>query len=131
MTEAKTNEGDDLNADAIYTAMCWMRGYLNTPEGQAEAAILTARGEVSRWSLTSGTGEAIGGSNPDFDDFDQDQCNEIYPGEHMSVQVGRFLAVKYLYGGEDFAAFIADHHPYDCPTAVALRRFMADPKQGH
>ena len=124
-----TDEGiAKLNPDAIYAALCWMRGYSKSDEGQAAFRALMDQKAGTVESFRSlarevAPGEATVHLIPKFD-FTDDDCDSIYPDEQDSVRMGLEFARHLIWGPPGFLAdgMMAG----DDPLAEALRRYLSD-----
>ncbi len=121
----------DLNADAIYAAMAWVRDEMESPEGQAAyRALLDEKSQKVDFlrSLVAGHDARVH-IRPVFELTD-DQKEEIYPDEIDSVDAGVELARTILFGPAAlWEALISGHQNQEDPIVVAVRRFMMDQAQ--
>ena len=118
-----------LNADAIYAAMVAIRDEVESPEGQAAfRALLEDKAEKVDFlrGLTSGMGTSVH-IRPIFH-LTQDQKENIYPNESVSVDAGVELARTILFGSAKVGELLISGNQDD-PITVAVRRFVADRAQ--
>ena len=123
------NDNSELNSDAIYAAMAFLRDYADSPEGQkAVSALLEQKGDKVDF-MRSIVKEATGAHlhiTPVFDISDE-TIEEIYPGESVSVECGIELGRSVIWGPPAFAtAFLQGTRSEDAPIREALSRFVAD-----
>ena len=120
-------DNENLNPDAIYAAMAFLREYAGSPEGQAAyRELLEQKAEkvgVLR-SMSKGTG-AVVHIRPVFDITDE-LIEEIYPGEPDSVKAGIELGRTVIWGPPGAAAAYLEMLPGHEPAGIALSRFVAD-----
>ncbi len=121
-------DNQDLNADAIYAAMVWLRNYAESSEGQAEYnALLDEKAEKVDFfrELLEGLSRRGGVVHlrPVFELTDALK-EEIYPIEPVSVEVGIELARTLIWGPPGLASILLKD-PQD-PMTVAVSRFIAD-----
>ena len=122
-------DNQNLNADAIYAAMAFLRDYAESPEGQkAVSALLEQKGDKVDF-MRSIVKEATGAHlhiTPVFDISDE-TIEEIYPGESVSVECGIELGRSVIWGPPAFAtAFLQGTSSNGAPIREALSRFIAD-----
>ena len=121
------SDNQNLNPDAIYAAMAWLREYAESLEGRREYRDLLERKAekvgVLR-SMSKGTGPIVH-LRPVFNISDE-LIEEIYPGEPDSVTVGIELGRTLIWGPPDAAAAYLEMLPGHEPTVIALSRFVAD-----
>ena len=126
------NDNQNLNPDAIYAAMAWLREYVESPQGQEEfKAHLDKRdarpNELHAWikkvaSEAGGTFHAIPKVHLSYQ-----QTEEIYPGEPISVEVGIGFARNLIWGSPNFSTSILQGTDSEgAPIREALSRFIAD-----
>ena len=139
MRAPQMNDPQDLNVDAIYAGMAWQREYAETPQGQEEfKTYLDERDAKPELHdiLTEEASEAgcILLSFPKVKLSDQ-QIEEIYPGEAVSVHLGIAFARNVIWGSPDFATAILQGafceikqrtHSDNKLIIEAMSRFIAD-----
>ena len=119
----------NLNPDAIYAAMAWLREYVESPQGQATYRELldrkTEKVDALR-SLFEGTVAAVH-IRPSFSIPDE-LVEEIYPGEPDSVKAGLELGHSVIWGppGAAGALLQSTFYEHNSAAAIALGRFIAD-----
>ena len=123
------DDDQNLNTEAIYAAMVFLREYADSPEGQkAFSALLEQKGDKVDF-LRSIAKEATGVHlhiKPVFDISDE-TIEEIYPGESVSVECGIELGRSVIWGSPNFAtAMLQGTHSSGAPIRNALSRFIAD-----
>lgn len=125
------DDNQDLNADAIYAGMAFLRDYVENPRGQEEfGAHLDERAArpnpfhdmLKEAGIETGAFFAIPKINlPDH------LIEEIFPGEPLSVEVGIAFSRWIIWGPPNFAAaFLQRPGCENEPMTVALSRFIAD-----
>lgn len=125
------DDGQQLNADAIYVAMVWLRDLAESPEGQAafRTVLDVLEEEAPSADALRSIGEALGGATvhlqPVFEVPD-DTKEEIYPGEPDSVDAGIDLARRILWGPPNFASDMLKDADLKDPIIAALSRFVAE-----
>ena len=127
--EIDMNDSQNLNADAIYAAMAFLRDYAESPEGrEAFKTHLEAEG-VSPEETEAGF------LSPPIVHATDELKEEIYPGEPISVQVGIDFARNVIWGSPDFGVAILQGafseikqraHSEKEKITEAMRRFIAD-----
>lgn len=119
----------DLNPDAIYAAMVWLREYAESPEGQkAVSALFEQKSDKADFlrSLVKHVPDGNCYIRPVFDLSDE-TMEEIYPGEPVSVECGIELGRSVIWGSPNFAtAMLQETHSGGGPIREALSRFIAD-----
>ena len=127
------DDDQNLNADAIYAAMAWLRDYAESPEWQAafrdlleeksaKAEALRAMGHAIRRAVGERASVYL---RPVFDISDATK-EEIYPGELESVDAGLELARWVLWGAPGFASEKLKDADLNDPSLAALSRFISD-----
>lgn len=113
----------DLNADAIYAALVYLRNYAKSEKGEQDFRhLLDDKSETlnqMREMVPEGsTFKPIPKVNatPEF-------CETIYPGEPLSVETGMEAGRHVVYGPAGVAAALALDKG---PIGEAVRRFIAD-----
>ncbi len=118
----------NLNADAIYAAMVWLRNYAESSEGRAEYnALLEEKAKrVSFFREVLSGAPVVVHLRPVFEMTDALK-EEIYPDEPDSVEFGIELARTLIWGPPGFASTLLDQKdPQDDQMTVAVSRFIAD-----
>ncbi len=119
----------NLNPDAIYAAMAWLRDYAESPEGQKAVSALFEQKSDMVDSLRSIVKDAASANlyiTPVFD-FSDETIEEIYPGESVSVEYGIELGRSVIWGSPNIAtAILQGTDSEDAPMRQALSRFIAD-----
>ena len=123
------DDSQNLNADAIYAAMEFLRDYAESPEGQEAVSALFEQKSDKADFLRSMVKHVPGGIcyiRPVFDLSDE-TIEEIYPGESVSVECGIELGRSVIWGSPNFAtAILQGTHSSGGPIREALSRFIAD-----
>ena len=122
---AMTHDLQNLNADAIYAAMVWLRNYSESSEGQAEYnALMEQKAEKANFLRSlSPSGVNLRPVFKITDAFKED----IYPGEPDSVEVGFELARTIIWGPSGCASALLDQKvEKTTPITVAVSRFISD-----
>ena len=119
----------NLNPDAIYAAMAWLRDYAESPEGQKAVSALFEQKSDMVDSLRSIVKDAASANlyiTPVFD-FSDETIEEIYPGESVSVEYGIELGRSVIWGSPNIAtAILQGTDSEDAPMRQAISRFIAD-----
>lgn len=117
-------DNQDLNPDAIYAAMVWLREYLGSRKGKAAYMELLRRrnAAIDEYELTGGNTLL---SIP-FIPLTKTMIESIYPGEAESVRIGIDLADSVWREPPDQIEMRKQHMKPDDPRVVALSRFIAD-----
>ena len=118
-----------LNADAIYAAMAEIRDEVESPGGQAAyRALLNDKSHKVDFfhSLARDTGAHVY-IRPVFK-LTEEQKDDIFPGDPVSVDVGVELARTILFGPSGIvdALLSGDHQD---PVYIAVHRFLSDRAQ--
>lgn len=119
----------NLNPDAIYAALVFLREYSESDEGAAAYQELLERedgfGDWFRNTLTEDLpeGHSIRCHPIPAFTFSPDLLEDIFPDERLSVEYGLELARHIIYGPDFFNEGLASE---DGPTGQAVRRFLAD-----
>ena len=104
-------DNEQLNPDAIYAAMAWLREYAESPQGQEKfrAHLEERDAEPNELDdMLKRAAQEAGGSYfslPKIDVSDELK-EEIYPGEPISVEVGIGFACNVIWGSPHFATAI-------------------------
>lgn len=136
------NDNQNLNPDAIYAAMAWLREYAESPEGQEKFRAHLDERDAKPNALHDMLKEAAEEAGGDYFSLPKvDVSNElkekIYPGEPISVEVGIGFARNVIWGSPNFATAILQGAysrlleatpTLDDPDPIreAMRRFIAD-----
>ena len=123
-------EDAELNAEAIYAALVYLRDYAESDEGEADFRELmdrrSAKVDFFRSIIdeipAAPSGEVRVRPIPKFE-ITPELCEEIYSGEPLSVEVGLGFARWLIWGSPAMAESLAQN---DGPPGVAVRRFLAD-----
>ena len=120
------DNNQNLNADAIYAAMAWLREYAESSEGRQDLTKFLEEHETenSAYQEMAKTTEYGAHLMPPPLSISNDGIEEIYPGEHESVLLGLKVAHNVIFG----PAFYTNEMLQDPnnPAAQALSRFIAD-----
>ncbi len=125
-----STEVTDLNAEAIYAALVYLRDYAESAEGEADFRELmdrrSAKVDFFRSMIDENPAPPSGVVRfrpiPKFE-ITPELCEEIYSGEPLSVEVGLGFARWLIWGSPAVAESLAQN---DGPPGVAVRRFLAD-----
>ena len=126
-----STEDADLNADAIYAALVYLRDYAESAEGEADfrrlmdrrsAKVDFFRSIIDEIPARPDGGEVRVRPIPKFE-ITPELCEEIYSGEPLSVEVGLGFARWLIWGSPAMAESLAQN---DGPPGVAVRQFLAD-----
>ena len=121
------DDDQQLNADAIYAAMTYLRDYAESHEGQAAFRGLldekAAKLDAFR-SMFEGLNATVY-PRPVFEILDATK-EEIYPGETDSIDAGIELARSMIWGPPDFASMMLKDADLNDPMIAALSRYVAD-----
>jgi hypothetical protein len=117
-------EDENLNADAIYEAMCFLRAYAESEEGKAATRemMITKADKIDAM-------RGLAPKDADFRpvprfEFDSEFIERIFPGEKKSVEVWLNLARYIIWGTPTLAEALMSS---ECKaTSEAVRRFIAD-----
>ena len=128
-----SDDDQQLNAEAIYAAMAYLRDYAESPEGQAalRALLDEKAGKVDMLrAVGAAAGQAVGEKasvylRPKFEISDATK-EEIYPGERDSIDAGIELARSMIWGPPGFAAVMLKDADLEDPMMAALSRFVAE-----
>jgi hypothetical protein len=113
---------DDLNADAIYAALVYVRVYAESERSKGEFSdALDKPNSLLQRMKGWGLDRAVVRPVPKIE-IGPETIEEIYPGERASVEVGIELARMVVFN-PSLAALQAEG---DSRIAVAIRRFIAD-----
>ena len=116
---------DHLNPDAIYAGLCVIRDFAESGHGKDELREAFERpGPRERLNHISYDGAKVV-LIPRLD-LDEDQLDEIYPGEPESVGYGVHLAPVLIWGPQ---CVIDQFITGTDPSAIAVRRWCADRAQ--
>ncbi len=123
-------DDDDLNAEAIYAALVYLRDYAESAEGEADFRELMDRRSAKVDFFRSiideipapPSGEVRVRPIPKFE-ITPELCEEIYSGEPLSVEVGLGFARWLIWGNPAVAESLAQN---DGPPGEAVHRFLAD-----
>ncbi len=118
------SDDEELNADAIYAALVWLRDYAESEKGEADFRASMEHNEDKIEAFRSIAAEAGVTSRPiPKIDLTPELCEEIYPGEQTSVEFGLTLGRWLIFAPRFGNAFMPKE---GSPEAEAVSRFRAD-----
>ncbi len=121
-----SNINDTINSDAIYAALVYLRDRAESGEGKTKLRDIAGR-DVSQLDTKLTARTTSGSFHPGQRvSFTPELLEEIYPGEHLSVEVGLELGRWVVYGSPGMLEAAREGDAVGDPIQQAISRFIAD-----